>query len=155
MNLAATLTQAAQKWPDKDALVFEGRRWSYAQWNRRVNKTAHAFRAAGIGKGDRVAFLTYNLPEQVTGFYALMKLGAVPVPINYRLAANEVRYIVDDSRARILVFEEALRAPVAAIKADLAVEKLVYIGDRPEGGEARFEAFIAPGSDRELSLIHI
>ena len=101
MNLAHTLTQAALKSPSKTALVFEGRRWSYGQWNRLVNKTAHAFRAAGIGKGDRVAILTYNLPEQVTTFYALMKIGAIPVPINYRLAANEVKYIVDDSRARI------------------------------------------------------
>ena len=52
MNLASTLTQAALKWPDKTALVFEGRRWTYGQWNRWVNKTAHAFRSAGIGKGD-------------------------------------------------------------------------------------------------------
>jgi fatty-acyl-CoA synthase len=149
MNLAATLTQAAHKWPDKIALVFEGRRWTYAQWNRWVNRAAHAFHAAGIGKGDRVAFLTYNLPEQITGFYALMKIGAVPVPINYRLAANEVKYILDDSRARILVFEEALRAPVTAIKNDLAVEKLVYIGATPEGTEIPFERFVAPGSERE------
>ncbi len=149
MNLAANLTQAAFKWPHKTALVFEGRRWTYMQWNRLVNKTAHAFRAAGIGKGDRVAFLTYNLPEQVTGFYALMKIGAVPVPINYRLAGGEVKYIVDDSKARILVFEEALRAPVAMIKADLVVEKLIYIGAKPEGGEIPFETFIAAGSDAE------
>jgi fatty-acyl-CoA synthase len=149
VNLASTLTRAALKWPDKVALVFEGRRWTYAQWNRRVNKAAHAFRAAGIGKGDRVAFLTYNLPEQVTGFFALMKIGAVPVPINYRLAANEVKYIVDDSRARILVFEEALRAPVTAIRDELAVDKLIYVGPKPEGAEIPFEAFVAPGAERE------
>jgi fatty-acyl-CoA synthase len=149
MNLAATLAQSAQKWPGKTALVFEGRRWSYAQWNRWVNKAAHAFRAAGIGKGDRVAFLTYNLPEQVTGFYALQKIGAVPVPINYRLAANEVKYIVDDSKARILVFEEALRAPVTAIKDSLAVEKLVYVGAKPEAREIPFERFVEPGAEGE------
>lgn len=149
MNLAALLTQAALKWPDKTALVFEGRRWTYAQWNRWVNRTAHAFTAGGIGKGDRVAFFTYNLPEQVTGFFALLKIGAVPVPINYRLAPNEVKYILDDSRARILVFEEALRAPVTAIKDELTVEKLVYVGDRPEGSEIPFERFVAPGSERE------
>ncbi|HXU43443.1 MAG TPA: AMP-binding protein [Burkholderiales bacterium] len=153
MNLASTLTQSALNWPEKTALVFEGRRWTYAQWNRAVNKAAHAFRAAGIGKGDRVAFLTYNLPEQVTGFYALMKIGAVPVPINYRLAANEVKYIVDDSKARILVFEEALRAPVAAIKDQLAVEKLLYVGAKPEGKEIPFERFIEPGADAEPELV--
>jgi len=149
MNLASTLTQSALNWPDKTALIFEGRRWTYAQWNRTVNKAAHAFRAAGIGKGDRVAFLTYNLPEQVTGFYALMKIGAVPVPINYRLAANEVKYIVDDSKARILVFEEALRAPVAAIQDRLSVNKLIYVGAKPEGKEIPFEKFIAPGAETE------
>jgi long-chain acyl-CoA synthetase len=149
MNLAQTLTQSAANWPDKTALVFEGRRWTYAQWNRTVNQAAHAFRAAGIGKGDRVAFLTYNLPEQVTGFYALMKIGAVPVPINYRLAANEVKYIVDDSKARILVFEEALRAPVAAIQDRLCVSQLIYVGAKPEGKEIPFEKFIAPGSESE------
>ena len=149
MNLADSLTQAAFKWPNKTALVFEGRRWTYLQWNRWVNQTAHAFRAAGIGHGDRVAFLTYNLPEQVTGFYALMKIGAIPVPINYRLAPNEVKYIVDDSRSRILVFEEDLRVPVAAIRADLAVEKLIYIGTRPEAGEIPFDSFVEPGADGE------
>ena len=96
MNLAHTLTQAALKWPKKTALVFEGRRWTYAEWNRLVNKAAYAFRDAGIAKGDRVAILTYNLPEQVTAFYALLKIGAIPVPINYRLAANEVKYILDE-----------------------------------------------------------
>ena len=149
MNLAHTLTQAALKWPNKTALVFEGRRWTYAQWNRLVNKTAHAFRSAGVGKGDRVAILTYNLPEQVTAFYALMKIGAIPVPINYRLAANEVKYIVDNSRAKVLMFEEALRAPVEAIKDRIAVEKLVYVGEKPAGREISFEDFIAPGAEGE------
>jgi long-chain acyl-CoA synthetase len=149
MNLAHTLSQAALKWPDKTALVFEGRRWTYAQWNRLVNKTAHAFRNAGIGKADRVAILTYNLPEQVTAFYALMKLGAIPVPINYRLAANEVKYIIDDSRARILMFEEALRAPVETIKDRIDVEKILYVGEKPADRETPFEDFIEPGADGE------
>ena len=150
MNLGLTLTQSALKWPDKTALAFEGRRWSYRDWNRLVNKAAHAFAARGIGRGDRVAFLTWNLPEQVTGFYALLKIGAVPVPINYRLAANEVKYIVNDSGARILVFEEALRDRVTPIRHDLpAIEAFVHVGDRPEGDEIPFERFIEPGSDRE------
>ncbi len=149
MNLAHSLTQAALKWPEKTALVFEGRRWTYGEWNRLVNKAAHAFRNAGIAKGDRVAILTYNLPEQVTAFYALLKIGAIPVPINYRLAANEVKYILDNSRARILMFEEALRAPVETIKDRIGVERLLYVGAKPAGGETRFEDFIAPGAESE------
>lgn len=153
MNLGLTLTQAALKWPDKIGLVFEGRRWTFRQWNREVNKAAHAFASRGIGRGDRVAFLTWNLPEQVTGFYGLMKIGAVPVPINYRLAPNEVKYIVNDSGARLLVFEEALRDRVAPIKQDLpSVEGFIYVGPKPEGNETPFEAFLAPASDAEPAV---
>ncbi|MFM9886250.1 MAG: class I adenylate-forming enzyme family protein [Burkholderiales bacterium] len=149
MNLAATLTLAAHKWPTKEGLVFEGRRWTFAQWNREANKAAHAFRAQGVKKGDRVAILTWNLPEQVTAFYGLMKIGAVPVPINYRLAANEIKYIIDDSGARLLMFEEALREKITPIARDLSVEGLIYVGDRPEGREMPFARFIEPGSDAE------
>ena len=150
MNLGLCLTHAAQKWPDKHALVFEGRRWTYAEWNRDVNRAAHAFRARGIGKGDRVACLTYNLPEQVTAFFALLKIGAVPVPINWRLAANEVKYIVDDCGARLFMFEEALRDRVGPVKQDPgSVEGLLYVGDRPDRDETPFAEFIRPGSPDE------
>jgi fatty-acyl-CoA synthase len=150
MTVGATLVRAAATWPEKTALVFEGRRWSFRQWNHEVNRAANAFAARGIGHGDRVAFLSWNLPEQVTGFYGLLKLGAVPVPINYRLAANEVRYIVDDCGARLLVFEEALRDSVMPVKDRLqTVEGLILIGDAPEADETSFENFLAPASDRE------
>ncbi len=149
MNLGATLTQAALKWPHKVGLVFEGRRWTFAQWNSQANKAAHAFRERGVKKGDRVAILTWNLPEQVIVFYGLMKIGAVPVPINYRLAPNEIKYIVDDSGARLMMFEEALREKVAPIAADLAVDGLIHIGDRPAGDEIPFAKFIAAGADAE------
>ena len=150
MNLGLTLTQTALKRPDKTALVFEGRRWTYSQWNRDVNRVANAFAARGISLGDRVAFLTWNLPEQVTGIYGLLKIGAVPVPINYRLAPNEIAYIINDCAARLLVFEEALRDPVMAVRDDLTtIEELIYIGGTPEHGETPFECFVAPASDRE------
>ncbi|MDP6815371.1 MAG: AMP-binding protein [Alphaproteobacteria bacterium] len=150
MTVGATLVRAAATWPEKTALVFEGRRWSFRQWNHEVNRAANAFAARGIGHGDRVAFLSWNLPEQVTGFYGLLKLGAVPVPINYRLAANEVRYIVDDCGARLLVFEEALRDSVMGIKDRLeSVEGLILIGTTPDRDEIRYDDFIAPASDRE------
>lgn len=144
MNLGATLTYAAQRWPDKEALVFEGRRWTYAGWNREVNQAAHAFRARGIGKGDRVASFTYNLPEQVTALFGLLKIGAVPVPINYRLASNEMKYVVEDCGARIFLFEEALRDKVRPVKDQLkSVEGFLYVGDRPERDEISFREFIA------------
>ncbi|MEO7937844.1 MAG: AMP-binding protein [Burkholderiaceae bacterium] len=155
MNLASTLTQTALKWPHKTGLVFEGQRWTYREWNKWVNRTANAFVNAGMRKGDRVAFFTYNLPEQITGFYALMKIGAIPVPINYRLVANEVKYIIDDCGAKMLVFEECLREPVMAIKAQLAVEQFIYIGDQPQAGEVPFQDFVARASSDEPQVENI
>ncbi len=150
MNLGASLCQAATRWPHKTALVFEGKRWTYTTFNRLVNKAAHAFRSHGVCHGDRVGFLTPNLPEQVIGYYALLKLGAIPVPINYRLAANEVKYILDDCAARLLVFEETLRDHVDPVAADLAsVEHRIYIGETPAGDELPFEQFITPGAEDE------
>ena len=54
-TLGATLSRAAQRWPDRTALVFEGRRWNFRQWNAEANRAAHAFAARGIARGDRVA----------------------------------------------------------------------------------------------------
>jgi len=150
MNLGLTLTQSALKWPEKTALVFEGRTWTYREWNREVNRAANAFAGHGIGCGDRVAFLTWNLPEQVTAFYGLLKIGGVPVPINYRLAPNEVKFIVNDCGARLFVFEEALRDLVMPILDELPnVERCIYIGDSPQKDEVPFQDFVKPASDSE------
>ncbi len=150
MTPGATLARAAARWPEKTALVFEGRRWSFRHWNREANRAANAFAARGIGQGDRVAVLAWNLPEQVTAFYGLLKLGAVPVPINTRLAANEVRYIVEDCGARLLVFEAALRESVAGLADDREpIEGFVLIGEGGQAGETAWDDFVAPASARE------
>ncbi len=114
-TLGDSLVRAAARWPEKTVLVFEGRRWRFAEWKQQANRATHAFAARGIAAGDRVVFLTWNLPEQVAAFFGLLKLGAVPVPINYRLAANEVRYIVEDCGTRILVFEDKLREVIQSL----------------------------------------
>ncbi len=145
-TLGDSLVRAAARWPEKTALVFEGRRWRFVEWNRQANRAAHAFAARGIAAGDRVAFLTWNLPEQVIAFFGLLKLGAVPVPINYRLAANEVRYIVEDCGARILVFEDKLRAAIQSL--DGGPERIVVEG-AAEGGENTWADFIAPAAEHE------
>ena len=87
MNLAHTLTQSALKFPGKTALVFEGRRWTYAQWNRWVNKAAHAFRALGL----------LNVPDFALDVVAAMvsqddpsELRAVPT-ITWRRALDGFR----------------------------------------------------------------
>jgi long-chain acyl-CoA synthetase len=153
INVGSHLTYAALRWPEKVALVFEGRRWTFRALNSLANKTAHAFAARGVGKGDRVALLTWNLPEQIASFYGLLKIGAISVPVSYRLAANEVKYIVDNSEAKVLAFDEDCRATVELVISDLrTVKTAVYIGDKPQTGDLTFEKFIERASDAEPEI---
>ena len=90
MNLGLTLTQAALKWPDKVGLVFEGRRWTFRQWNREVNKAAHAFAARGvqhlvseygaIGAANLLIEMTHQVLAGVDPFEVAQRLRRVSPP---------------------------------------------------------------------------
>ena len=94
----------ARMTPDRTALVFEGRRTSYAELDGRVRRLASVLRHNGVGVGDRVAYLGPNHPAFLETFFATAALGAVFVPLNTRLAAPELTYMLDDSGASVLVF---------------------------------------------------
>ncbi len=100
------LAKRAYRDPEMEALVdvATGRRFNYAELNARANATANAFSDRGIAKGDRVALLLLNGNEFVECFFGLAKLGAVIVPLNWRLVADELSYILKDSGAQCLVY---------------------------------------------------
>ncbi|MGA9174439.1 MAG: AMP-binding protein, partial [Thermoactinomyces sp.] len=79
--------QTVEKFPEKEALydVKKGRRFTYRQWDREVNRLANAFLAAGVRKGDRVSAYLYNTEELATSLFACAKIGAVFNPVNFRL----------------------------------------------------------------------
>jgi len=117
-NVGLLLAKRAHLTPDLEALVdtSSGRRLSCHALNLSANRIAHAFAARGISKGDRVALLTLNCPEFVESFFALAKLGAVVVPLNVRLVADELAYILKDSGARMLIYGEEFRQTVADLQ---------------------------------------
>ncbi len=100
------LTKRAYRDPEMEALVDVAteRRFNYAELNARANAMANAFRQRGVAKGDRVALLLLNGIEFVESFFGLAKLGAVVVPLNWRLVADELSYILKDSGAETLVY---------------------------------------------------
>ncbi|MBB2917341.1 acyl-coenzyme A synthetase/AMP-(fatty) acid ligase [Cupriavidus alkaliphilus] len=109
ITLGDTLTWPARNLPHKTALVSgigTGRRaWTFAQLDAEVNRHAHALQSLGIGKGDVVGAFLYNTPAFVFALLATARLGAVFNPVNYRLAAQELAYILNDGGARALLFE--------------------------------------------------
>ncbi|MCB1705029.1 MAG: o-succinylbenzoate--CoA ligase [Halioglobus sp.] len=157
-NIGLLLTKRAQICPDREACVeYErGRRFTFAELNARANRMANALLATGVTPGDRVAVLLKNSVEFIETYFAVAKIGAVMVPVNWRLVAAEIAYILTDSGARVLVydsdFDEAAQALHAGSKGALAVELWL----RRENGEAGapgwardYDAFCAAASDAE------
>ncbi len=108
LNWFAVLDHHAVRSPDRVMTVFEGRETTYGEMAHRSRALAAGLADRGVGRGDVVALLSYNCPEFLEAIFAANYLGAVAMPINWRLAAPEVRYILEHSRARALVCDEAL-----------------------------------------------
>ena len=109
MNIADYLEQHAAQTPDRIAIRFEGRSITYGQLNRDANRLASSLRTAGIAAADRVALYLPNVPEFAVAYYAAQKLGAIPVTINAILKTEEVRYMLDDSGAGVVVTMDELK----------------------------------------------
>jgi acyl-CoA synthetase (AMP-forming)/AMP-acid ligase II len=108
MNWFAVLAHHARRTPDKAITVFEGQPISYAEMAARAAALAGGLAARGVDRGDVVGVLSYNCPEFLETVFAANYLGAIAMPINWRLAAPEVRYILEHSEARVFVYDEAL-----------------------------------------------
>ncbi|MBM6589809.1 long-chain-fatty-acid--CoA ligase [Brevibacterium sp. RIT 803] len=124
------LRRSADVFPDKRAVVYNDQEMTYREFAAAVETRAHALRAAGIKPGDRVAYLMPNLPEALIAEFAVPLAGAVLVPINTRLAPEEVRYICNHSQAKLLVVDTQLWPSVAPVIAGLdTVERIVDVED--------------------------
>src|SRR3954453_9529693 len=113
MTMSDQLARHARKIPEVAALRFEGAGRSYAELDERVTRLAPALQQRGVGAGDRLAVLALNGMEAWETYLAGVRLGAIVVPVNFRLVADEVAYVLADSGATTLVVDAAL-AGVAA-----------------------------------------
>ena len=136
--------------PDAVALVFGEERTTYAELHHRVVRLSHVLRELGVGPGDRVAYVGPNHPAFVDALFATHALGAIFVPLNFRLAAPELDVMLDDCSASVLLYASEMTATVA----DLAS----YSGIRFAAAETSTGANDAPidtpvkGSDPALIL---
>jgi long-chain acyl-CoA synthetase len=149
MLLGTALTEAARRTPAAEAIVDGPRRWTYAQWNAEVNRVAHGLQHVGIGVGDRVACSLTNRVELLTAMFAAQKLGALAVPLNFRLTPAELDVIAADCTPRAWCFE-SLTAPMLAETAaarDGGIEWIACDPDSPFA--ARPYAELLRGADSE------
>lgn len=118
--------------PDAPALIVDDRTISFGELDALSSRAAQAFAAAGIGVGDRVAFIDRNGAEFFVAMFGLAKLGAVGVPVNWRLAPPEMAHIIGDCEAAAVIVGADFFGHVEAVESTLDTQ-VVAIGAHPAG----------------------
>ena len=142
-GLGSWPARRARMAPEATAVVHDGGSLSYGELAARVTRLAHALRALGVGHGDRVAYLGANHPALAETLFAANALGAVFVPLNTRLAAPELAFILGDSGATVLVFAAERTEIVDAVRDDVEVKHYVEVGKA-------YEELLASAPDNPL-----
>jgi acyl-CoA synthetase (AMP-forming)/AMP-acid ligase II len=138
------LRDRARANPARVAFICGDRRLTFAELDRRVDRVARALRAAGLARGDRVAILDKNSIEYVEQLYGAARIGAVQVPVNYRLAADEVAYIVNNAQARVFIVGPEFVPLLDAVAGKLEhTEHLVVIGGGTGHPYTDYETWLA------------
>ncbi|WP_370355337.1 AMP-binding protein [Catenulispora sp. EB89] len=121
------LDDAARDFGDRTALVFFGRKTTYKQLRRDVDRLAGALRELGVAKGDRVALVLPNCPAAVTAFFAITRLGAVMVACNPLYTDSELRHQLTDSGAKVAIVFDGAYATLDAARPGTAVEHVISV----------------------------
>ncbi|MCH7811192.1 MAG: long-chain-fatty-acid--CoA ligase [Chloroflexi bacterium] len=158
MRLHDYIDYRAREHPDEEFAVQGDRRMTYREAAAEVNRVANALIGAGLQLGDRIVVLSKNSIEYAVLYYACSKAGVAPVPLNYRLAAPEWAYIVNDSGAKLLIAADEYVNAVDGIRSELGnVERFVAFGDAGMEGWDGYRQFVAgqpetaPERAREVS----
>ncbi|GAB6171238.1 fatty acid--CoA ligase family protein [Paradesulfitobacterium aromaticivorans] len=149
MNLGRIIENNAKRIPKSPAVISEDVKWSWQEFNLKVNKFANALAKLGVGKDDRVAIYLANSPEYLVVYFAIAKLGATAVPFNIMFKSSEITYIINNSRAKILVAaanEAALH--VQPIWDQLStLEHLIVVGEHQAADMLGYDQLLAAGGD--------
>ncbi|NLA66260.1 MAG: AMP-binding protein, partial [Leucobacter sp.] len=151
-TVADLLRRSSESYADSPAIIGEGRNVTYGELTDRSNAVANGLVAAGLETGDRVAYLARNGTEFWELFFATAKSGAAIVPLNFRLSAPEIEWILDDCSPSVLVVEEHL---VEMVPSSFTGLKLVFSQEgEPEAAEGwqTFEAWVGAQSTDDPRL---
>lgn len=131
-GLGSWTARRARMSPEKVAVVYESREWTYAQLHERATRMAHVLADLGVSHGDRVAYLGANHPAFLEVMFGAGQLGAVFVPLNWRLAPPELAYILRDCAAHVLIFAPAQADVAAQLCEQLDLPAALPIGEQRE-----------------------
>ena len=151
MNTTDFLNIASAICPERDCIVFEGKRWSYAQMSERVNRLANALAKLRVEKGDRIGMLQVNCNQFVEAYYASAKIGAIFVPLNFRAKADELTYMISNAEAKILFVGSRYLDMLDAMLPQLSTIKQCISIDNKDVGRVYYEDLLHSGSSDEFA----
>lgn len=147
------LLSMVRRYPEKTAVVFRGQRISYGQLNDRINRLAHHLMDMGARKGDRIGIMFLNSSQFIESFFAAAKIGAIAVPLNFRLVPREVKWCLEVTGCSIFLYGQEFSPLVDAVKADLStVRHLIFSGEQAPANEIDYQALIEKGDAGEPSV---
>ena len=157
VNIGSFLARRADISPDREAYVDSatGYRLSFAALNQRVNQLAHQLRSQGVVQGDRVALCLMNSAEFIESFLAVAKAGGVVVPLNWRLVADELEFIIKDSGAKTMIFGtefETVVSDLAARGDKTDVRHWLQVGGQCLPFAEEYEQFLNAGGKEEPAV---
>ncbi len=135
--------RARALYPDREAVVDGEQRWTYAQFLERCDRWSNALQRLGVAPGDRVAYIAPNTHANLEGFYAVPQVGAIIVPLNYRLLPADWVYMINHSGSRVVCVHEDFLDLVHAVRHEMpAVEHFVALEGSGDGWES-YETLVA------------
>lgn len=150
LTMGSVVRRSATQYPNRTAIIYEDRQYTYAQYNARVNRAANMLTTLGVTHGDHVAMLGRNSVEYLELCHASAKIGAVFGTVNWRLAPPEIAFIVTDGDSKVMVVEAGLQDHVATIMDQIPdVRIVVFDGEPTLPGAESYIALTDAASDAE------
>ena len=148
MNTPEFLLISSSICPDREAIIFEGNRWSFSDLADRSNRLANALAGMGVGQGDKVGMLQVNCNECIEVYFATAKLGATYVPLNFRARAEELEFMINFSEASALFLGQRYVKMIISMREQIPGMKNLVSVEGPAEGMLDYESVIA-GADPE------
>ena len=162
--------RAAGRWGAREAIAFQGRRWTFAELSAGVDRLARGLIGLGVAPGEKVALWMVNRPEFIEAMFAVMKIGAILVPINTRFRTDDVAYVLGQSDASTLIIAERsgpvdylgmVRELAPSLSGGAAREarfpklrRVISVGDEPGAETLRWRAVHAAGDRVDAAALH-
>ena len=135
--------RARRLYHDREAVVDGARRWTYGEFFARVDRWSFVLQTLGVAPGDRVAYIAPNTHAQLESFYAVPQVGAVLVPLNYRLSAEEFQYLIGHSGATIVCAASEYLDAIDSIRAALGGVRHFVALEQVRDGWLDYESLVA------------